>query len=51
MNKGAKIAMGKVICFVNSGDILMKDSLKNIKKKFDENINIKFVFGTVKRLH
>ncbi len=49
MNKGARIAMGKVICFVNSGDILMKDSLKNIKKKFDENINIKFVFGTVKR--
>lgn len=49
MNKGAKLAKGKILCFVNSGDILMKDSLKIVKKKFDEDTNIKFVFGTVYR--
>ena len=32
MNKGAKISSGKVILFVNSGDILTKNALKIIKK-------------------
>jgi len=49
MNKGAKISNGEVILFVNSGDILTKNALKIIKKKFMENINIGFIFGTVKR--
>ena len=50
MNKGAKkISSGKVILFVNSGDILTKNALKIIKKKFIKNMNIGFIFGTVKR--
>jgi len=49
MNKGAKISNGEVILFVNSGDILSKNALKIVKKKFDSNKNIGFVFGTVKR--
>ena len=49
MNKGAKISNGKVILFVNSGDILTKNALKIIKKKFIKNMNIGFIFGTVKR--
>ena len=49
MNKGARISNGEVILFVNSGDILTKNALKIIKKKFMENMNIGFIFGTVKR--
>ena len=49
MNKGAKLAIGKVLVFVNSNDIIKKNALKIIKKIFDENKKIDFVFGTVLR--
>ncbi len=48
MNKGLKICKGKVILFVNSGDIITKNALKIVHKKF-VNSNNDFVFGTVRR--
>ena len=49
MNKGAKISNGKVILYVNSGDLLTKNALKIIRKKFNDHKDIGFIFGTVKR--
>ena len=49
MNKGAKLAVGKVIVFVNSNDTIKRNALKIIKRKFDLNDKISFVFGTVLR--
>lgn len=49
MNRGIKYSKGEVIVFVNSGDTLKSNALKYIKKKFDSDKKIKFVFGTVKR--
>ncbi len=48
MNKGLRICKGKVVLFVNSGDIITKNALKIVYKKF-KNSRIDFVFGTVKR--
>ncbi|MDC0417204.1 glycosyltransferase [Candidatus Pelagibacter sp.] len=49
MNEGIKISKGKVIIFVNSGDLLKKKALYEIEKIFNHNKKIDFVFGTVKR--
>ena len=49
MNKGAKLAKGEILVFVNSGDILNKDALKKIYKKFLQNKKFDFIFGTVMR--
>lgn len=49
MNTGIEYSIGKVIVFVNSGDLLTKNALKIIYKKFINNDKLDFVFGTVKR--
>ena len=49
MNKGINVAKGTVLLFVNSGDLLTKNSLNIIYKLFSNNKKIDFIFGTVKR--
>jgi len=49
MNKGIKKSSGKILVFVNSGDILTQNALKIISNKFIKNNKLDFVFGTVKR--
>lgn len=49
MNKAIKFAKGEIIAFVNSGDLLKKNSLKLINQVFQKNKNFQYVFGTVKR--
>tara|TARA_B100000965_G_C19565306_1_gene746565 strand:- start:223 stop:996 length:774 start_codon:yes stop_codon:yes gene_type:complete len=49
MNKGLKHSRGKIIVFINSGDIFSKNALKIVHDIFKKNSEISFVFGTVLR--
>ena len=49
MNYGLKLASGKVIGIINSGDIYTKDSFDIVKKYFIQKENLSFLFGTVER--
>ena len=48
MNKALKFVNGKVIVFINAGDIFVKNGLLIIHKNL-KNPSADFVFGTVKR--
>ena len=48
MNKGIMISKGKIIGFVNSGDVLNKNTLKKVKNYFSKE-NIHYLFGPVKK--
>tara|TARA_A100001015_G_C14940936_1_gene692505 strand:+ start:458 stop:1252 length:795 start_codon:yes stop_codon:yes gene_type:complete len=49
MNKGIRYSQGEILVFVNSGDLLKKDALKQVYRIFEKNKNFDYVFGTVKR--
>ncbi len=49
MNKGINLSNGKILVFVNSGDLLTKNALYKIYQLFINNKKFDFVFGTVIR--
>jgi glycosyltransferase involved in cell wall biosynthesis len=51
MNRGIKIAKGTFLIFVNSGDVLTKNALRNINSFYKKNSKVDFIFGTVKRYY
>tara|TARA_Y100000389_G_scaffold168335_1_gene173949 strand:- start:12898 stop:13752 length:855 start_codon:yes stop_codon:yes gene_type:complete len=48
-NNGMKLALGDYIVIVNSDDTLKKNALKIIVKYINNNKNIDFIFGSVKK--
>ncbi len=49
MNKGIKLSKGKILVFLNAGDVFTKNGLKIVYKKYIENPKVDFIFATVKR--
>ena len=49
MNKAIKFTNGEIIVFVNSGDLLKRNALKEVNDIFQKNKNFDYVFGTVIR--
>lgn len=45
INKGFKRSTGDIVCWINSDDILMPDSLNKVAKYFSENRNVDFLNG------
>ena len=48
-NKGLKFANGDLIVFVNSDDTLTPNALQIISNYYNKNIDIDFIFGSVKK--
>ncbi len=49
MNKGIKISKGKIISILNSDDYFFPNALKTVVKYFNNNLDVDFIFGTVKK--
>jgi len=46
-NKGLKLSRGKIVGFLNAGDIYYPNAINLVKKYFNNNPNLDFLFGTV----
>lgn len=45
INKGLKLATGDIVCWLNSDDLFEPNTLNTVAQFFNENLDIKFVYG------
>ncbi|QWD62360.1 glycosyltransferase family 2 protein [Polynucleobacter sp. MWH-UH25E] len=45
INKGLRLATGDIVCWLNSDDLLMPNTLKTIAHYFQENSDAQFIYG------
>jgi glycosyltransferase involved in cell wall biosynthesis len=48
-NKGIKFVNGEMFGYVNSDDILMPNAIETLVKYYNQNRNVDFIFGSVKK--
>ncbi len=49
INKGFKLAKGKLVCWVNSDDILYPDYVTDRVQQFKENPNVDMIYGDIEK--
>jgi len=47
IKKGFSLAKGEILCWLNSDDIFLQDSLKNVSLSFQKNKNVDVVYGNL----